>query len=146
MNVEAEFLQSLGLTVVDGGYALDAEFIISALPRLEEGVVQLSPRPLPTPDPGQVPPVPSTITGTVTIGDDTAPEGTRLYARMVHSTLGDIWFPVMVETNGFYRLTVATLRRGYTGATIEFYIDGVKSDGDTTYVQGSATSFDVHLT
>jgi hypothetical protein len=146
MNVDTEFLQSLGLTVADGGYALDMEFIESALPRLEEGVEQLSPRPLPTPDPGQVPPVPSTITGTVTIGDDTAPEGTRLYARMVHSNLGDTWFPVTVEANGFYRLTVATLLRGYGGATIEFYIDGVKSDANTSYVEGSATSIDILLT
>ena len=143
MNVAPEFLQSLGLMVSGGGYALSAEFIESALIRLAGGVVQTSPRAMPTPDPGQVPPVPATITGTVTIGGVSAPEGTLLYARMVHSTLGDIWFPVLVEANGFYRLTVATLLRGYSNAPIEFHVDGVKSGVTTAYAQGSATAVDI---
>ena len=143
MTVTAEFLQSLGQSVSGGGYALAAEFIEPALPRLEGGVMQTSPRPVPTASAGQFPPLPATIRGTVTIESDIAPEGTLLYARMVHSSLGDTWFPLVVEESGLYRLTVATLLAGYVNATIEFYIDGVKSDGITTFRQGKNTDLDL---
>jgi len=143
MTVMAEFLRSVGQVVNDGGYALAAESIEPALPRLEGGVIQMSPRPVPTASSGQFPPLPATIRGTVTIESDIAPVGTRLYARMVHSSLGDTWFPLLVEESGLYRLTVATLLAGYTNATIEFYIDGVKSDGIATYRQGTNTDLDL---
>ncbi len=135
MTVAAEFLQSLGQTVSGGGYALDSEFIETALPRLEGGVMQTSTRPVTTPAQGASIPLPATIRGTVTIGGDIAPEGTLLYARMVHSTLEDVWFPIVIEATGLYRLTVATLLIGYVNATIEFYVDGVKSEDATTYTQ-----------
>ena len=143
MTVMAEFLRSVGQVVSDGGYALAAEFIEPALPRLEGGVMQTSPRPVPTASAGQFPPLPATIRGTVTIESDIAPEGTLIYARMVHSSLGDTWFPLLVEGSGLYRLTVATLLAGYTNATIEFYIDGVKSDGIATFRQGTNTDLDL---
>lgn len=143
MNVMAEFLQSLGLTVSEGAYVLAAEFIEAALPRLEGGVMQMLPRPAPTPSQGQLPPFPATMRGTVTIGSGDAPGGTLLYARMVHSTLGDIWFPITVEENGLYRLTVATLLQGYANAPIEFYVDGVKSADAAIYEEATDTVFDV---
>jgi len=143
MTVMAEFLRSVGQVVSDGGYALAAESIEPALPRLEGGVIQMSPRPVPTASAGQFPPLPATIRGTVTIESDIAPEGTLIYARMVHSSLGDTWFPLLVEESGLYRLTVATLLAGYTNATIEFYIDGVKSDGIVTFRQGTNTDLDL---
>jgi S1-C subfamily serine protease len=143
MTVAAEFLQSLGQSVSGGGYALAAEFIEPALSRLEGGVMQMSPRPASTAGSGQFPPLPATIRGTVTIESDIAPEGTHLYARMVHSSLGNTWFSLLVEESGLYRLTVATLQAGYANATIEFYIDGVKSDGITTYRQGTNTDLDL---
>ena len=143
MTVAAEFLQSLGQSVSGGGYALAAEFIEPALPRLEGGVMQMLPRPAPTASSGQFPPLPATIRGTVTIESDIAPAGTHLYARMVHSSLGNTWFSLLVEESGLYRLTVATLLAGYTNATIEFYIDGVKSDGIVTFRQGTNTDLDL---
>ena len=136
MNVAPAFVQNLGLTVSPGGYALVSDFLQLALDRLKTGEIQLSPRPTPTPNPLLVPPLPATFRGIVTV-DGTAPqEGTWLYARLGHPSLGDTWFRTKTAENGAYVLTVGPLTPLYKDSPIEFYIEGVQSSQTLKFNQG----------
>jgi len=144
MNVDTAFVQSLGLGVGTGAYALVSDFIGPALARLSEGVMDLSPRPTPTPRADlPPPPLPLVFKGTVTVEGTPPPAGTRLYARVVHATLGDLWRPALIEENGAYTLTVGTNNALYVGSTIEFYFEGMKYTQTKRFTQPVGQTWDV---
>jgi len=143
MNVDPTFVQDLGILVYSGGFALVSDFIEPALVQLKEGVMDLSPRPTPTPRKDLPPPLPLIFRGTVTVEGTPAPAGTRLYARLVNATLGDLWTSVRTQENGAYVLTVATVNPLYVGSTIEFYVEGVKSSQTRRFTQPVGQVWDV---
>ena len=143
MNVDPSFVRDLGLAVRLGGYALVSDFIEPALVSLREGVIHLSPRPTPTPRKDLPPPLPLIFRGTVTV-DGTPPRaGTRLYARLIHSTLGDVWIDEQIGENGAYKLTVATVNPLYANSDIEFYVEGMKSAQTDRFTQPVGQVWDV---
>ena len=143
MNVDPAFVQDVGLTVSPGGYALVSAFVEPALSRLMEGTIRLSPRPTPTPNQSLAPPVPAIFKGTVTVGAEVPLEGTRLYARLIHGSLGDAWISTLTEENGDYTLIVGTVNRLYVNSLIEFYIEGVKSNQTLKYKEGDSQTLDL---
>ena len=143
MNVAPAFVQSLGLTVSPGGYALVSDFIQLALDRLETGEIRLSPRPTPTPNPNLVPPLPATYRGTVTLDGAAPAEGTWLYARLGHPSLGDTWFRTKTTENGTYVLTVGPLTPLYVNSPIEFYVEGIQSSQTLKFTQGDLLVLDL---
>ena len=143
MNVAPAFVQSLGLTVSPGGYALVSDFIQLALDRLGTGAIRISPRPTPTPNPLLVPPLPATFRGTVTVEGAAPPGGTWMYARLGHPSLGDIWFRTKTTENGTYVLTVGPLTPLYVNSPIEFYVEGIQSSQTLKFTQGDLLVLDL---
>ncbi len=98
-----------------------------------------TPTPTPTPYPSSWgPPSFMLFTGTVKVGGQTPPAGTRLYAKIVGGAVGDVWSPpkgAQVNSDGTYMLTVSAPTLLYGGRTIEFYIgiNGVKANQTDTF-------------
>ena len=135
MNVASTFVQDIGLTVSPGSYALVVDFISPALAPLGAGTITIS-RSLPLPNPlDPPPPIPIILTGTVTFKGTAPPEGTWLYGRLVHGSLGDAWFRTKIKENGTYTITIGTLSPFYRNAPIEFYIDGIKSGQTSKFTE-----------
>ena len=126
--VGASFVQDQGFIVSSNNFAMAAEFIQTALPRLQDGTIQLEPRPVSTPGPSAPPPLPAIYSGAVTYQGTAPAEDTRLYARVVHPTIGDLWLRTEVKLNGTYTLVLGVVNTLYVNTVVEFYLEGVKAD------------------
>ena len=134
LNMGLTFVESLGILTGSSSFALVSDFITLQMDSLSEGVLNVDPRPEPTPKSSEPPLRTITFSGTVTVGGAPAPQGARLHATIVHPSLVDIWKSALVKENGEYEITVGALNQSYDKALIEFYLDGVKSSTRATYV------------
>ncbi len=128
LAVEARFVQSLGFIVTQENFALATEFIRDALSRLENGVIQLEPRPSPTANPLIPPPLPAIYQGSITLKGAPPPEGTLLYARVIHPDIGDLWLPTRSDSGGNYVLALGVVNSRYLNSEVEFYMEGLKAE------------------
>ena len=135
MAVGVAYVQDQGFIVTQDNFAMATEFIQTALPRLRDGTIRLEPRPLPTPNPGSPPPLPAVYSGTATFEGAFPAEGTRLYARVVQPTIGDLWLRTFVKLNGTYTLVLGVVNALYANSVVEFYLEGVKAE-----IQGLSTA------
>ena len=127
MAVEAEFVRSFGFIALGENFALTSEFIQASLDRLSGGVINLEPRPSPTPSAAAPPPLPAIYRGSVTLRGTAPPEGTPLYARVINAQLGDLWTLTEVGSGGTYTLILGTVNRLYLDDVVEFYMEGAKA-------------------
>ena len=127
MAVEAEFVRSFGFVALEENFALTSEFIQASLDRLSGGVINLEPRPVPTPSAAAPPPLPAIYRGSVTLQGTAPPEGTPLYARVINTQLGDLWSRTEVGSGGTYTLILGTVNRLYLNNVVEFYMEGAKA-------------------
>ena len=128
LAVEARFVLSLGFIVTQENFALASEFIQGTLSRLQDGVIQLEPRPSLTPNPGIPPPLPAIYKGSITFKGAPPPEGTLLYARVIHPAIGDLWLSTRADSGGNYVLALGVVNSLYLNSQVEFYMDGVKAE------------------
>ncbi len=134
LNVTPAFVESLGIATDSSSFALVSDFISLQMDSLTSGVLNVDPRPVPTPSSSQPPLQSLTFSGTVTVGGNPAPQGGRLYAVIVHPSLVDIWSSTLIKANGEYEIFVGALNHSYNNAPIEFHLDGKKSTNAATYV------------
>ena len=127
MAVGVTFVQDQGFTASSDNFAMAAEFIKGALPRLTDGVIQLEPRPMPTPSSGSPPPLPAIYFGAITFKGMPPREGTRLYARIVQPQIGDQWLITRVNSDGAYVFPLGVVNPLYVNSVVEFYLEGVKA-------------------
>ncbi len=99
-------------------------------------------RPTPTPNPSYQPSF-TQSQGTVRVGGNTPPTGTIVHARVVSTTYGDVWASTAskltgeLKANGDYFLSVSVNAGDlYAGATVEFYISGVKANQTSSFLKG----------
>ncbi len=140
IGMEPLFVQSLGISVTSNVvYLLSADSILEVLPLLRQGVVEMA-RPTPTPNPAYQPSF-ITFLGTITIGGQAPPVGTRLYARILGGASGDVWASTkgdQVKADGTYFLEITVPAADlYQGATVEFYIEGVKANETSKFFKGN---------
>ena len=126
--VGVSFVQDQGFIVSSDNFAMATEFIQTALPRLQDGTIRLEPRPVPTPSPGSPPPPPAIYSGTITFKGTAPAEGTRLYARVVQPTIGDLWLRTEAKLDGTYTLVLGVVNTLYVDSVVEFYLEGVKAE------------------
>ncbi len=138
IGMEPLFVQSLGISVASSVvYLLSSDSILELLPLLKQGVSEMA-RPTPTPNPASLPPTFTTWLGTVKVGGNAPPAGTVLYARVVGGASGDLWIATKgddLKANGNYFLT-ASASASLAGASVEFYISGVKAIETSFFVLG----------
>ena len=135
INVDSAFVQNLGLIVNPAGYALASDNVMQQLGSLQTGSISIdyTARPTPPPSPNAPPPPPLIFRGTVSLRGQPAQEGTLVYARVINSSLGDLWIAAQVEDAGKYILTVGAVNSLYLNSRIEFYMEGLRSDTTATY-------------
>ena len=138
LAVGLTFVQDQGFVVSSDNFAMAAEFIQTALPRLANGVIQVEPRPQPDPDPGSPPPFFAIYTGAVTFKGMTPTEGTLLHARVIQPQIGDEWLKAEIRLAGTYALVLGVVDSLYVNSVVEFYVEGVKAEiqGLTILEQG----------
>ncbi len=107
--------------------AVDAAQVGSnAVPALQSGIIHIAPPPSSQEGPGVSPPaIPVIYKGNITMDGVSAPAGTRLYARLRKAGQPDYWEsdPVGPEA-GLYILNISAPNNNYTGAIVEFWVDG----------------------
>lgn len=141
LNVNLAFVEDLGIATGSSSFALLSDFITLQMNSLTAGVLNVDPRPVPTPSSSQPPLQSLTFSGTVTVGGNPAPQGARLHAVIVHPFLVDIWSSALIKANGEYEIFVGALNQSYSKAPIEFYMDGKKSTATATYLLGVVDGF-----
>ncbi len=135
INVDSAFVQNLGLIVNPAGYALASDNVMQQLGPLQTGSISIdyTARPVPAPNPNAPPPPPLIFRGTVSLHGQPAQEGMLVYARVINSSLGDLWIATQVEGAGKYILTVGAVNNLYVNSRIEFYMEGLRSDATAIY-------------
>jgi hypothetical protein len=68
------------------------------------------------------------VNGSVTIGGSTAPNGTQVFAKMTHATLGDCWTSVQLTSNGNYSMAISPPGAASQWLNLTFYISGYEAD------------------
>lgn len=143
--VDASFVGSLSFIATQENFVLTSQFIETALVKLKGGEISLckpkaklgtkeycaeallETRTGSTLPAGIRPQTPAIYRGTVSVNGAAPVNGTRLYARLVNSTLGDSWTNFTLDSTGNYTIHAGTGHSSYQNSVVEFYIDGVKA-------------------
>ena len=133
--MEPDHAPSLGIGNNSFVYAMSARDIAgTVIPALEMGVFLKRP-PSISEGPGSQPVIPQIYNGSVLKGSVDAPAGSRLHARLIKSGKPDVWFTATLLEPGMYILNVgAPDPGGYSGGTIEFWMDAVKATDTAIYM------------
>ena len=127
--------------------AVDAAQVgTAAIPNLRTGRIHIEAIQTSTDGPGDSPPVlPIIFKGDMTIGGTNAPVGTQLYARLRKSGQPDYWEAAPTNESGFYLLEVSAPSNNYTGAIVEFWINGKLAEARGSYDRpaGSVVELDI---
>ena len=96
-------------------------------------------------DPGSPPPIPATISGTVTVGGQKPATAIRLYAKVSKAGLPDLWFSreVRPEDDGAYAVAIGITVSGYVGATVQFWTNAQQAPQTALYTPGLFQSIDL---
>ena len=135
IRMEPDHAPGLGIGNNSFVYAMSTSSIAgSVIPALEMGVSLRRPHSI-TEGPGAQPVIPQIYNGSVQKGSVDAPEGNLLYARLIKSGKPDVWFKSTLFEPGHYILNIgAPDPGGYSGGTIEFWMDTVKATDTATYM------------
>ena len=135
IRMEPDHAPGLGIGNTSFVYAMSSRDIAgTVIPALEMGVSLRRP-PSISEGPGPQPVLPQVYNGSVLRGSVDAPMGNLLYARLIKSGKPDVWFKSTLLAPGKYLLNVAAPDPGgYSGGTIEFWMDAVKATDTATYM------------
>ena len=138
LRMTEEQMIDLGIGRPGEAYAIAADSLATLiLPRLKQGLLVVLPR---VTDAGDAPPVPpglpSTFTGTVTVGGVPAPEGLQVYARVIREGKPDLWFSQPLLPGSQYVMPISVTVQGYEGATVEFWLDAQRAAQTAKYQAG----------
>ena len=144
---EAQMLK-LGLGRAGEVWAMASDVLGGVIvPRLQAGVLEILPPDASATvgeDPGgPPPPVPAIYHGSVTIGGEVPSQSSRLYARVIKSSLPDLWFSQPLDTTGEYIVPVGVTVTGYDNATIEFWTDAKRATQVAVYTPSLAVTLDL---
>ena len=135
IRMEPDHAPGLGIGNTSFVYAMSSRDIAgTVIPALEMGVFLKRP-PSISEGPGPQPVLPQVYNGSVQRGSVDAPAGNRLYARLIKSGKPDVWYTATLLEPGMYILNVAAPDPGgYSGGTMEFWMDAVKATDTATYM------------
>ena len=139
IRMEEQYMIGLDIGRTGEIYALTTGGLIDrVLPRLESGVIVISGSAAQCPV-GTFPPIPATFNGSITVGGQSAPVGSRIYAKVSKTNLTDQWFSTEITTAGRYLVTIGVCQSSYVNATVEFWLDGTASPNTGTYAAARVT-------
>ncbi len=139
VRLEEQYMIELGIGRTGEIYAMTTSGLLNrVLPLLEGGVTVISGAAAKCPA-GVFPPIPATFNGSVTIGGEAAPVGSRVYAKISKRGLADQWFSGEITTAGRYLLTVGVCQSSYVNATVQFWMNGSASPNTSTYAAARTT-------
>ena len=123
-------------------FACASTDIGTTIPLLQSGRAILNPNfTRDTVDQGTIPPIPIIYHGTLTIGGQSAPIGTRIYARLSAAGKPDIWKSRATRKVGEYDFPISVSASGYDRvATIEFWVDAKRAAVTPTYGGGGTSA------
>ncbi len=143
IRMEQSFMVDIGLSLPEESYALSAGNLIDIIPRVQ-GAIRIDPEVNQCVGGGtSIPPIPTFFSGNITVGGSLPPSGSKVYAKVTHRTLNDLWFFSDVSSSGRYRLTIGACQQAYENQRIEFWLDGAAATETGTF--RSAQSFSLDL-
>ena len=144
LRVTNSVVEEAGIPIIRGGFALAINDVVPRIRDLKEGLFNVAAKPPLSPDPRLgPPPVPAIFSGKVTFRGTTAPEGNRLYLRLIKSGLRDAWFQVRVKSGGTYTAVVAAPNALYGSGNIEFWMDAREAQQTPLYRPGRSSVVDL---
>ena len=146
IRMEPDHAPGLGIGNTSSVYAMSSRDIAgTVIPALERGVFVRRPPSITTDGWGGLVAL-RHYHGSVQRGSVDAPAGNRLYARLIKSGKPDVWYRATLLRPGQYILDVAARDPGgYSGGTIEFWMDAVKATDTAIYMYAGelATRYDI---
>ena len=128
--------------------AVDAAQVgTTAIPALRTGTINIVPPPPSQDGPGDSPPaIPVIYKGHITDEGVDVADGVQLYARLRKSGQPDHWesAPVGPEA-GFFLINISSPSSGYSGATVEFWLNGKLAAATAAFDRPPGSTVDVNL-
>ena len=118
------------------------------IPQLRTGYTQISPPVVDTSGPTGAPPqIPIVFLGDVTVGGQSPPDGTWLYAKVSKEGKETLWFARQIRVAGEYDLPISLNVSTYLGATIQFWVNGAPSlmTAEVTRASNNVHSLDLRF-
>ena len=99
---------------------------------------------------GLLPQIPAFVSGSVTVVDEPAPDGTQVVALMDHPTLGRCWTDAVEATDGSYLILLTTPTKSSSWFPVMFFVDGVAAEASleitaSNYSPGALFTVDLSL-
>lgn len=128
--------------------AVDAAQVgTAAIPALRTGRIVIRDVTTSTEGPGDSPPaLPIIFKGHITIGGVDAPVGTQMYARLKKAGQPDYWESDPIGRDaGLYVLNVSAPNNNYSGAIVEFWVDGKLAAATGSYDRPAGSVVELNL-
>ncbi len=116
------------------------------VPRLQTGVLEILPpgsSGTGGEDPGAPPGIPAIYHGSVTTGGEVPSQSSRIYARVIKSSLPDLWFSQPLDTTGQFLIPVGVTVPDYDNATVEFWTDAKRATQVAVYTPSLVVTLDL---
>ena len=143
MRIESEHAQEILAAFPGESYALAAVDLIRRAPLLLG--LPLSINDNQCAQGSSFPPIPSIFRGSVSIGGQTPPDGSTLYAKVSRRGLPDLWFHAPISSTGRYQMTLGVCQASYNNQPVEFWLDGVPAAQTGTVRTGQTITHDVEF-
>ena len=110
-----------------GGYAIASNTFSILLPELQAGLFNRAPDEDTGGSLSEIPPIPATFRGGITVDGGLAKAGSIIYAKISKAGLPDHWSDFVLPSGSEYVIAIAPMTSKYQDGTIEFWYENKKA-------------------